>query len=108
MFLLVGWLLITSAVNNPTSANGGYMNLQELLNKKSEVKSGSTGMKASEVDFNCDQKTGIATLNADFDINKLLTEGKSTQSGKEKFANCTISIPGMPIRFTGNCFVKIK
>ena len=82
--------------------------LQELL-AKAPVKSasGSTGLKAQDVDFNVDPETGIGTLTADFDINKIISEGKPTSSGKERFANCTINIAGMPVRFTGNCFVKV-
>jgi len=82
--------------------------LKELMASKPETVKSGGGLKAQEVEFNCPPDTGIATLNADFDINKIISDGKSTASGKERFANCTISIQGMPIRFTGNCFVKVK
>lgn len=82
--------------------------LQELLAKKPEQTSTGTGLKAKEQDFNLDMETGVATLTADFDINDIIRNGKSTSSGKERFANCTIRIAGTPIRFTGNCFVKIS
>jgi len=82
--------------------------LQELLKAKPVTQLSEGGLKATNVDFNCPQDTGIATLTADFDINKIISEGKPTSSGAERFANVTIRIAGMPIRFTGNCFVKVK
>ena len=83
-------------------------NLQELLQQSpKQVSPEGHTLKAISSDLNCDPETGKIKLVAEFDANDIIRNGAQTKSGRERFANCTIRIPRMPIRFTGNLFIKI-
>ena len=80
--------------------------LSMLLSKPKVAKaSNGDGVKAENISFQLDTESKKVKVSFEIDANELITGGKSTTSGKEKFTS--IIVQEAPFRLNAQVYVKL-